>query len=110
MTQPDSFILNNFDDEKINNIRCYIGQVYNLGTIIYGSVGFCAKMIANITIGITVKDDIYYKSLNRNDVYDTGLIGKYCGIPIICVPELNEINAIIVPDWTNFWGNYFQKE
>lgn len=115
MKKPDSFILNNFDEEKLKHIIFYIQQEYSRGAIIYGSAGFCNKMASKIFVGysvdILIDDDNYYKNLDEKDVFDTGLIGQYiCNTPIICVPELNEINAVIVPDWGNFWNNYLEEK
>ena len=67
------------------------------------------NVFAGFNIDITVEDDIYYKNLEKSDILDTGLLGKYGGTPIICVPELNDINAVIVPDWGNFWNNYLKE-
>lgn len=114
MNKPDSFILSNFDEEKLKHIIFYINQIYDRKAIIYCSVGFCNKMASKMFIGysvdIPIDDDNYYKDLDENNIFYTGLIGQYiCNTPIICVPELNEINAIIVPDWGNFWNNYLEK-
>ena len=114
MKKPDSFILNNFNEEKLKHIIFYIQQKYSRGAIIYGSVGFCAKMAYNVSTGfnidVPVSDDIYYTNLDESDIYNTGLIGRYVShTPIVCVPELNNINAIVVPDWGNLWDNYFKE-
>lgn len=115
MNKPDSFILNNFDEEKLKHIIFYINQTYNHRAIIYGSVGFCYKMAETLfhigfSINNLIDEDDYYKSLNENDIHTPGHIGTYIyNTPIICTPELNEINAVIVPDWGNFWSNYFKE-
>jgi len=114
MNKPTSFILNNVDEEKIKHIIGYIRNQYGIGCIIYGSVGFCVKLSTKLfnasIIDESINNDIYYKNLDEKDAKDIGLIGKIYTNPIICVPELNKINAVIVPDWCNHWGKYFEKE
>lgn len=43
MNKPNSFILSNFDEEKLKYIIFYINQTYNCKAIIYGSAGFVMK-------------------------------------------------------------------
>ena len=113
MNKPISFILNNVNEEEINTIIGYIRANYGRGCIIYGSVGFCVKLSNELFATFVIMngiDDNYYKNLNEQDIDDIGLLGRIGNTPIICVPELNEINAVIVPDWCNHWGKYFEKE
>jgi len=97
MIKPTSFILNNFDKNKLLHIIYYIKAKYNKNSIIYGSTGFCAKAVDEVNQ--TPKEDIFYRILNEEEAPETRRIGVYKGTPIYCVPELNEINAFIVPDW-----------
>ena len=113
MNKSTSFILNNVDEKEIKHIMSYIRNQYCRGCIIYDSVGFCVKLSTKLFPAFIIDesiDDTYYKNLNATDAKDIGLIGKIYTNPIICVPELNEINAVIVPDWCNHWGKYFEKE
>ena len=108
MNKPKSFILKNFNAKEIFQIVSYIKEKYKKNSLIYASIGFCCKMADNV-LG-TISDDTLYESLTENKMTEVGLIGVFKGTPIICTPELNKINAIIVPDWSNFYHYYFKKE
>ena len=108
MIKPTSFILNNFDKNKLLHIIYYIKTKYNKNSIIYGSTGFCTK--AADAVSQTLKEDIFYRILNEEEASEIGRIGVYKGTPVYCVPELNEINAFVVPDWGNYFENKKENE
>lgn len=97
MIKPDSFILNDFNEEQLQSIIYYIKNRYERDSIIYGSVGFFHKA-ADTIIG-PLKEDVYYKSLDEADPSEVGLVGSYKGAAVYCVPELKQLNAFVVPDW-----------
>ena len=71
MIKPTSFILNNFDKNKLLHIIYYIKTKYNKNSIIYGSTGFCTK--AADAVSQTLKEDIFYRILNEEEASEIDL-------------------------------------